>query len=234
MRSFSRYLVFLWFWPAAIGLGQPIPGLMSRPESAISEDSLARYLHLELAFLRRAVPLTGEQEAALTELTLSKLEGAREQRLSSASTADVGSTAGKPSLAAGPLRQRQLERLLAKAIDQLLSDEQRVKYLRERQARQSFDRDVAIAGLLFLLNQKLSLSANQRQAIAEVFRGWPELLSLDLRPYQADSNYLPLFPDELIVAHLDEAQRRILSATPRIRLEAEQQPLLSSDLRVER
>jgi hypothetical protein len=208
--------------------------LLAQVLPANDRDLLQRKIQSELAFLRRAVSLSEEQEKRLNGLTLKDLESDRLDQRKVAPGVDFRLPQNRStSSPVDALRLRRLERALEKQIDSLLSDDQKAKFAAEKASREIFRKEVALTGLVFLLSEKLALTSEQRVLIRESLSDWPELGKVEMEGFHPNKNYLPYLPDELILNRLDETQQKILKGTPRVQRERQLEDLVPESIQVE-
>jgi len=232
-RRFFAVRVGCWISTLAFALNlmadEPVLNLQiavnEQPNLNVEEDQLKRMIRMELAFLRRAVQLTAEQDQQLSGFDFTKLETARIKQRKIAPGVDFNQIQVEGGVAvrivranAGPdpLRIRQIERAFEKEIDAVLTEVQKPVYASEKQSRDDFNHEISIRGMLMLLDKRLSLSKGQCQEIRAQLSKWDGIKSIDTAPYESAGNYLPAIPDSLLVEYLSDSQREILQSIPRI------------------
>jgi hypothetical protein len=199
-------------------------------------QQLEKKIHVELAFLRRAVKLTPEQDKKLTALDAKSIDEAR----NAARNQKAGGIFRRQIIINGaeavdPLRMRSFERELAKQIDATLDEEQRKQYAVEKNRRDEFQHELAISGLMILLDRKLSLSPDQKKALRESLADWSDSGSIEFDNYFNNNNYLPACPDDLILKHLSQTQAKIYSNIPRLdMIGTAEQIFVPGDVKIER
>ncbi len=217
------------------------------PPNAQEEAEVNRTLRVELAFLRRAVQLTAEQDQQLSGFDASQLESIRVKQRKVAPGVNFvevqagGGAVGQVRIAVAngasdPLRIRQIERAFAKEVDSVLTEDQKAAYAAEKKCRDAFYQETAILGMLLLLDKRLSLSNDQSQNIRTQLATWNEMKLIDITPYFSAVNFLPPIPDSLLVNHLNESQREILKHISKINIsqQAQRQQQFNGDIFVPR
>lgn len=193
-------------------------------------------MHVELAFLRRAVKLTPEQDKKLAALDAKAIDEAR----NAARNQKAGGIFRRQIIINGaeavdPLRMRSFERELAKQIDSTLDPDQREQYALEKKRRDEFQHELAISGLIILLDKKLALSPDQKKALRESLNDWSDSGSIEFDNYFNNNNYLPACPDDLILKHLSQTQAKIYSNIPRLdMIGTAEQIFIPGDVKIER
>jgi hypothetical protein len=232
-------IFFLWLAGASL-FGQEVKAVQAIVRANANAlplpQQLEKKIHVELAFLRRAVKLTAEQETKLASLDPKTLDEAR----NAIRNQKAGGIFRRQIIINGaevfdPLRMRSFERELTKQIDAILDEEQKRQYATEKKLREAFQHELAVNGLIILLDKKLSLSVEQKIAVRESLEDWTDSGNIDFDNYFMNNNYLPACPDELIVKHLNKTQAKIYENTPRLEMVGtSEQVFAPGDVKIER
>jgi len=184
-----------------------------------SQEELAKKVRQEVNFLKRVVELTPEQENRLSKFDVTKIEDNRIQQRKAAPGVDFGNGRVRVMVVPStvdPLKVRQMERAFEKEVVAVLTPEQHATYTAEKKLRDDFYKETAVRGILIILDKRLSLSKDQRDAIYSSLYEWGGITSFDMTPFESSNLYLPPIPDSVLVNHLNDSQRAILSSTSRI------------------
>ncbi|WP_146599617.1 hypothetical protein [Novipirellula aureliae] len=94
--------------------------------------------------------------------------------------------------------------------EEVLSDEQFQRYVREADARAKFERDTAIKFVVDLIEKKLPLSHDQREAIkGNLAKDWKAIDVVSLQIYTQNPRYIPEIPDAHVLPELTVMQKKI-------------------------
>ncbi len=206
-----------------------------------AQEELAKKIRQELSFLKCVVELNPEQDQRLSKFDVSKIEDIRIQQRKVAPGVDFGGgqirIVGRGAApVVDPLKMRQIERAFEKETAAVLNAEQQGAYSSEKKLRDDFYKETAVRGILIILDKRLSLSKTQRDAIYSSLYEWGGITSFDMTPYESSNLYLPAIPDSVLVKHLNESQRAILSSTSRMdfgnRMQIEQNLQLDFDIQI--
>lgn len=106
---------------------------------------------------------------------------------------------------------------LAAAVKANLSASQAERYRVEIEARAAEQKRVALLNLVAKLDQVLVLSPEQRDKIKESLSAhWNEGWSQGFQNFNLDDQYLPMIPDPVISAHLNDEQKKVWNSTQKI------------------
>ncbi len=208
--------------------------VVAPPDSNTYESQLESKLHVEAAFLRRAVKLSNDQESRLGAISIKSLELNRVNERKVAPGIEF-----QPRITVNgvrvidPLQMRRWERSIDKALDALLTDEQRAVYKTEKEKRKTFEREVAIEGIMLLLNKKLGLTDSQSRTIRSKLADWSEVGNVVVE-YYLMKDYFPPVPAETVVPFLDEKQIKIFDSASRTQVFNWPNPFVPGDVKIER
>jgi hypothetical protein len=179
-------------------LAMPARVNAANPADQKAPEFLKSLINVELSFLKRACEPSDEQMRRL-------VEGAKEAHQKMGSILQ-----GAPNPAGvafrrhsihlfGPNNERLVEnpyqrvrKDVAKCAKAILDDDQHERYLKEAATRSRFEKQVAVDIVLELVDEKVVLTAQQREQLSEkMMSGWEGLGVVQLQRYLNDSQYVP-------------------------------------------
>lgn len=168
-------------------------------------QQLRPYLRAELYLVREVCDISDDQYRQLAEAGDAALRDVARP------LAGNGVVLRSDNPSAGP--DELIQKELAGALDEFLSAEQLAAYQTEFDARTEDRKQVAIRNLVAFIDQKVLLSDDQREAMAQSFEeNWDESWYRALELFRFGDQYLPKLPDHCILPVLDETQKQIWQA----------------------
>jgi hypothetical protein len=182
-------------------------GLLDANGMLPNDVKIQRAMKVESAFIRRVCKLTEEQELHLTGLDKKWVKKNVRMPGNQVVNGVVVFNGGHMASSAETVR-RVVVKALAKEMTNVLTEEQMATYRRETEIRETFDKDARIDAMVYLLDEKLFLRDDQREAIRAVLA---KATLGDFEPvnYINNPQYLPTLPDASIIKHLDVEQKRV-------------------------
>lgn len=189
-------------------------------QAEMVKKQLEGNLALELGFVRRACDPTPEQKEQIL--------AAAKECLDVVAQADKRAPqrrgGGVFVVRNGRVQERQasgsLRRELKERLRDILEKEQWERYQEEWDKREAFVTEVFIDQVMACYEERLALTAQQQKEVRESLKnGWKpgEQLSLDI--LRNNPQFLPQLPDNLVLPFLDENQKTIYRAAPKLNLE---------------
>lgn len=180
-------------------------------------------LRLELAFAKRACPLDKDQLELVRQKLEERLPGCKDMVMDVAvfrngfgfgmggGMATVAATTSEGhSLKENPYSRIQKE--MEKTLQELVTPEQLARYQEEVQAKNDFHRQSSVGMVVELIDQRLSLSAEQRQTIRQrLIERWENPASISFEMYFNNPEYIPAVPESAVQPFLNKDQRNIWS-----------------------
>ncbi len=193
-------------------------------------ELLQSYVRVRSALARRACKLSDEQEVELAKLDDKWLAV---QIAEKTNTPAKGLVAGIARFLGGQqaaaVQRQQPGNLIAgvrKKIDShiasLLNEQQADAYQKERQLQDKFRREAVAATLISVLDKRVYLSEDQRQALQPAIADWLVDQNLYWQFYFQNESYLPDIPHRILSAHLAKDQIKSLAGLTKWNYEMEQ------------
>ncbi|MCA9131961.1 MAG: hypothetical protein KDA45_02355 [Planctomycetales bacterium] len=224
-RSVGGVLLWLAFVSPSLGQGKPQAAeeamqvvVRRLADPAIADPQLqllSNYAHVNIALARRACTLTAAQEQDLARIDVAWIEKEVAQAVEIPVQRQLAAGIARFLGARQVVQQRQrqqpheVNRQVKTAIDQhivsLLSDEQKVLYEQQVEARAKFRRQALAGVLVSALDRRLFLTAEQRTTLQTAIAQW---LTQDLywTFYYQNEGYIPDIPRTLLAQALDAEQ----------------------------
>ncbi len=177
-------------------------------------------LKMELSFANRVCKLTDEQRtAAIADSKVWLLGYARDYAKQQGQPQNVGAWMAAPRGArnanANPLRS--IEEGVVVTVKKHLKPEQAAQYDAELAKRREFHQQAAAENLVAAIDEKLFLSADQRQKITnDLNEHWDDSWGVQLENLVHMGNYLPQVPDKHVVQHLNADQRSVWNGIQKV------------------
>lgn len=189
-------------------------------EKALAEQNKAQVLQWrqqlqpvminELNFVRQVCEIPQDQRA--------KVRAAGEKGLEAAALSFVQQQQTGRGADQLPISQ-EIQAGLRETLQAALPPEQFERYERELKARTEHRKRAAIASVVSSLEEALSLDVEQRKAItASIEAKWREPWESWLMLSRYSDQYFPEIPDEVVVPHLQQAQRALWKDLQKIQL----------------
>ena len=194
------------------------------PDEAELAPFLAQFqplLKMELSFANRVCELTDEQRTAAIADSKDWLTGfvrdyvkKQRQPQNDGGWMLVGQRMQRPA-DANP--RSSIEEGVAVSVKKHLKPEQAAQYDAELAKRREFHQQAAAENLIAAIDEKLFLSADQRQKISdELTEHWDESWGVQLDNLVHMGNYLPQVPDKHVVQHLNADQRKVWNGIQKV------------------
>lgn len=168
----------------------------------------------ELHFVRTACDPTREQRIAIAREGDRVLTEATREYAEAYQKMQQGGWNGTST---PPDPPRRIVEGIAGAVKAQLTPEQAARYRVEADKRAAVLKDVTVRNLVVNLDEELLLSADQRLKLAESLSShWDAAWCRSLNQLTYGYGYFPNVPEPLIVPHLDEAQKKIWTARPKV------------------
>ncbi len=166
---------------------------------------------VEVALVRRTCELTEEQQKSLAEIDnnwVRKISNERKQ-----ANANVNARPGliamffgaRPVANPRAVSKADVKTQIEKRIAELLTDQQKQAYEKEKQLRAKFRSEAIADALLESLHARLGLTDQQRQEIKAKVSPWAKRMNIHTMYYFSGNNYFPDIPEHLLSA-LDKDQ----------------------------
>ncbi|MSR58157.1 MAG: hypothetical protein EXS05_10830 [Planctomycetaceae bacterium] len=180
------------------------------------QQQLRPLLAIERRFLRKLLDLTPEEEAELLKQEEQHLQDVSQKH----AVAFVKLQQGTWRPEDGPADARQIvQKVLAAALASRLPEDQLTSYREEISRRAAGRRNAAARSIVVTLDENLVLTAAQREQLMEsLTTNWNEAWALSLQMIQPGNEQFPEIPNDLIVPFLTDAQRKVWSSVPKIRM----------------
>ncbi len=176
---------------------------------------LRSYMHVHAALARRACELTEVEEKQLAEMNdgwlLRQMREAASSPVQNAAAGVAKLLLGRAAGVVAPRREQpqviveRVREAVDKHIDAALTDEQRIAFHTEREARDEFRNESLVRVLIAALDARVFLSSKQRQQLETELDGW---LKKDLywQVYFQNQNFVPDIPKETLTKVLTPEQ----------------------------
>jgi hypothetical protein len=192
------------------------------PQVAAIRSQFEPMLKAELSFANRVCRWSDEQRvkaiaAARAWLQEFAREYAKNNGRAQAQMMVFVAGNGGGGFAAGGNQDESVEKKVARAVCESMTDEQRTAYAAEAEKRHEFRKQAAIENLVAQLDQRLELTSTQREKLTESLSSrWKDDWAPPLEIFVQMANYIPAVPDEAVLPHLTAEQKALWQTVQRI------------------
>jgi hypothetical protein len=180
-------------------------------------QQLRPVLMSELAFIRQMCNVPKEQRPQIKAAGEASLEKAARQLAEQ----QFGGNRGMFGAPTTSDPRTTINDALVDALKRALTAEQMAEYTSEVEKRSERRKRAAILSAVALLDEVLWLTAEQRQAIYDsIAANWQPSWEQWLMLSRYGGQYFPMIPDQHVVAHFNEEQRRVWNGLQKINLSA--------------